>query len=315
MKEEKGGFNVKKGLRRMYITFLTPVIITFIVVYLYPVFRTFQMSLYEIPGINAPKNIWKYVGLGNYRELMERQLFKVACQNALLIFICGGIIVFTISLFFAWVLHKGMFMGSFWCNMIYLPTVITPVAMVVVWTQYAFNNRFGLLKNIFDAVGLHSIANIPWTSTKYAFWAMLIAYCFGCIGGNLIVYMASMKKIPGELFEAAFMDGASEGKIFYKITLPLIRDNIKTQITFWTLGCIGFFLWSRVFSVVPSDPTTITPSSYMFDQIFGSAVNANTVAAPLNVGMGTAIGVILCIVTVIAFAIINLVFSKENYEM
>lgn len=130
-----------------------------------------------------------------------------------------------------------------------------------------------------------------------------------------MVYMAAMKKIPQEMFEAAFVDGATEGKMFTKITIPLIMDNIKTQVTFWTLGCIGFFLWSRVFSVVPSDPTTITPSSYMFDQIFGGTVSANTVASPVNVGMGTAIGVVLCIVTVIAFAVINLVFSNENYEM
>ena len=306
---------MKKGQRRMYIAFLSPVIFTFVFVYLYPVIRTFQMSLYKIPSINAPESIWEYVGFGNYQDLMTRQLFKVAFKNMMLIYLVGGVIVFVISLFFAWILHKGMFMGSFWCNMIYLPTVITPVAMITVWTQYAFNNRFGLIKNIFEALGLDALAAIPWTSTRYAFWAMLIAFCFGCIGGNLLVYMAAMKKIPSDLFEAAFIDGATEGKIFFRVTLPLISDNIKTQFTFWTLGSIGFFLWSRVFSVVPADPTTITPSSYMFDQIFGTAVNSNAVADPVNVGLGTAIGVVLCLLTIVAMALINFLFPKEKYEM
>ncbi len=150
-------------------------------------------------------------------------------------------------------------MGNLWRNLIYLPTVITPVAMITVWTQYAYNSRYGLLKTVFEALGLDGLAAIPWTSTQYAFWSMLIAFCFCSIGGNLLVYMAAHEKIPDDLFEAAFMDGATEGKIFFRITLPLIADNVKTQFTFWTIGCIGFFLWSRVFSVVPSDPRPSRP--------------------------------------------------------
>ena len=105
------------------------------------------------------------------------------------------------------------------------------------------------------------------------------------------------------------------GQDLFRITLPLIADNIKTQFTFWTIGCIGFFLWSRVFSVVPSDPTTITPASYMYDQIFGTTIGANTVSSAMNVGMGAAIGVVLCLITVAAMAVINLIFPKEKYEM
>ena len=82
-----------------------------------------------------------------------------------------------------------------------------------------------------------------------------------------------------------------------------------------TIGCIGFFLWSRVFSVVPSDPTTITPASYMYDQIFGTSISSNAVASGTNVGMGAAIGVVLCLITVAAMALINLIFPKEKYEM
>lgn len=306
---------MKKGLRRMYIAFLSPVILAFVFAYLYPVLRTVQMSFYKVPEVSASQSQWSFVGLYNYMDLFSRQLFKVSVKNGIFIFIFGGIFVFTVSIFFAWVLHKGMFMGAFWRNMIYLPAVITPVAMITVWTQYVYNPRFGLFKTVFETLGLQKLADLPWTSTKYAFWAMLVAYSFCCIGGNLLIYMAAMKKIPSDLYEAAFIDGATEGKTFFRITLPLICDNIKTQMIFWTIGCIGFFLWSRVFSVVPSDPTTITPSAYMYDQIFGSSIGNNTVATGTNVGMGAAIGVVLCLFTVAALAIINLVFPKDKYEM
>ena len=306
---------MKKGLRRMYLAFLSPVVIAFLIAYLYPVLRTVQMSFFEVSDISAARDTWEFVGLYNYVDLFSRQLFRVSFKNMMLIFLAGGAAVFLISLFFAWVLHKGMFMGNLWRNLIYLPTVITPVAMITVWTQYAYNSRYGLLKTVFETLGLDGLAAIPWTSTQYAFWSMLIAFCFCSIGGNLLVYMAAMKKIPDDLFEAAFMDGATEGKIFFRITLPLIADNVKTQFTFWTIGCIGFFLWSRVFSVVPSDPTTITPASYMYDQIFGTSISSNAVASGTNVGMGAAIGVVLCLITVAAMALINLIFPKEKYEM
>ncbi|MEG0396891.1 MAG: ABC transporter permease subunit [Oscillospiraceae bacterium] len=168
---------------------------------------------------------------------------------------------------------------------------------------------------VFDALGLEKLANTPWTSTQMAFWSMLIAYSFCCIGGNLLIYMAAMKKIPADLYEAAFIDGATEGKTFFRVTLPLILDNIKTQMIFWIIGCVGFFLWSRVFSVVPADPTTITPSAYMYDQIFGSSIGNNTIATGTNVGMGAAIGVVLCLFTVAALAVVNIVFPNEKHEM
>ena len=190
-----------------------------------------------------------------------------------------------------------------------------PVSVVLVIDAATGQNGLNQALEFNEALGLDGLAAIPWTSTQYAFWSMLIAFCFCSIGGNLLVYMAAMKKIPDDLFEAAFMDGATEGKIFFRITLPLIADNVKTQFTFWTIGCIGFFLWSRVFSVVPSDPTTITPASYMYDQIFGTSISSNAVASGTNVGMGAAIGVVLCLITVAAMALINLIFPKEKYEM
>lgn len=306
---------MKKGLRKMYIVFLSPVVIAFLVAYLYPVLRTVQMSFFEVSDISAARDTWEFVGLYNYMDLFSRQLFQVSFRNMLLIFGAGGLFVFLFSLFFAWVLHKGMFMNNFWRNIIYLPTVITPIAMITVWTQYAYNNRYGLLKTVFGALGLDKLANVPWTSTQYAFWSMLIAFVFCSIGGNLLVYMAALKKVPDDFYEAAYIDGATDSKTFFHITLPLIADNIKTQFTFWTIGCIGFFLWARVFSVVPSDPTTITPASYMYDQIFGTSISTNAAAGSTNVGLGASIGVVLCIVTVLALALINLIFPKEKYEM
>jgi ABC-type sugar transport system permease subunit len=304
---------MKKSMRKMYITFLSPIIILFLVIQLYPTLQSFYLSFFKVPGLSSNQNQWSFVGFNNFKELFSRQLFIISVQNVTVIMFLGGIVVFTFALFFAWVLHRGMIISKFWKHMIYLPSVITPIAMVVVWTQYAFNNQYGLLKTVFDAIGLHQLAAIPWTSTSYSFWAMFIAYCFGSVGGQLIIYIAAMGSIPKDLFEAAYMDGARESHTFFRITLPLIRDAIKTQIIFWGLGCVNFFLWSRVFSVNTIDPATVAPANYMYDLIFGSA-SANTVTPDPNVGLGTAVGICLCLASIILFAVVNLLFGKEKYE-
>ena len=117
--KQQGGAAVKKGLRRMYLAFLSPVVIAFLIAYLYPVLRTVQMSFFEVSDISAARDTWEFVGLYNYVDLFSRQLFRVSFKNMMLIFLAGGAAVFLISLFFAWVLHKGMFMDNLWRNLIY----------------------------------------------------------------------------------------------------------------------------------------------------------------------------------------------------
>ena len=80
---------MKKGLRRMYLAFLSPVVIAFLIAYLYPVLRTVQMSFFEVSDISAARDTWEFVGLYNYVDLFSRQLFRVSFKNMMLIFLAG----------------------------------------------------------------------------------------------------------------------------------------------------------------------------------------------------------------------------------
>ena len=91
---------MKKGLHKMYFAFLSPVVIAFLIAYLYPVLRTVQMSFFEVSDISSSSHTWRFVGLYNYLDLFSRQLFRVSFRNMLLIFFVGGALVFLISLFF-----------------------------------------------------------------------------------------------------------------------------------------------------------------------------------------------------------------------
>ena len=270
------------------------------------------MAFFNVPGISSDTSRWSFVWFDNFVEIFGRTLFIDSYKNILVIMFAGGIGVLFFAVLFAWVMKKGMPLSRVWKNIIYLPTVITPVAMVVLWTQYVFNSRFGLFKSVFSFLHLDGLAAIPWTSPKYLFVSMLIAYCFGSVGYYMLLMMAAMSKIPDELYEAAYIDGAKEGHVFLRITLPLIRANIKTIIQFWCLGCVTFFLWSRVFTV-NSDPATMTPANYMYTLIFGETSAGYNAVEP-NVGLGAAVGVSLCVAVVAIFALLDLAFGSENYE-
>lgn len=296
----------------MIVLFMAPVVLIYMIFFMYPSIRTLHMSFFEVQNLASPVNSWEFVGLKNYGDLMHNPLFIISYKNIFTILFVGGLAVFIIAFLFSVIIQK-MKTKKFFKAAIYLPNVITPVALVVMWTQYVFNNRFGFLKNFFDFFGLKKLAEIPWTSPDMAFTSMLIAFCFGSVGYYMVIITAAMDKIPQSFYECADLEGAGEFCKFRKITLPLIKDVLRTALTFWCLGAINFFLWSRVFSVSETDPKTLSPANLMFGMIFGGS-KTQQVAEHINVGMGAAIGVTLCVCVILAFVVLNHLISKEKYE-
>lgn len=304
---------MKKGERRMLIYFLLPIVIIYFGFFLYPTIRTFIMSMFYVPNLSSLASDWEFVGLENYISLSKNPLFVLSYLNIMKILFFGGIAVFIFALFFATVLTS-MTKGKRFCRaLIYLPNIITPIALVTMWTQYIFNNKYGLLASIFNFFGLTKLAEIPWNSNEMAFVSMLIAFSFGSVGYYMVIFMSAMEKIPDDFYSYAGLEGANKFQMFFKVTLPLLKDTSKTAVIFWSMGAINFFLWSRVFNVNSTDPSTIVPANYMFNLVFGGGTGQIAVGS-LQVGPGTAIGVILCISATIVFVVANLLFGKEKYE-
>ncbi|MHC1748917.1 MAG: carbohydrate ABC transporter permease [Cellulosilyticaceae bacterium] len=304
---------MKKDERKMLICFLAPVVIIYLGFFLYPTIRTTFMSLYKVPNLSSPVSKWEFVGIDNYVSLLKNPLFITSYTNVLKILFIGGIAVFAVALFFAIILSS-MTRGKRFCRaIIYLPNIITPIALVTMWTQYIFNSKFGLLKTVFSFLGFEKLAEIPWTSVEMAFVSMLIAFCFGSVGYYMVIYLASMEKIPEDFYDYAALEGAKKSQMFFRITLPLLKDTTRTAVIFWCMGAINFFLWSRVFNINTLDPSTIVPANYMFSLVFGGGVGQISTGS-LQVGPGAAIGVILCISATVVFGLSNLIFKSEKYE-
>ena len=211
---------------------------------------------------------------------------------------------------FAIILTSGVKLKSFFRSIIYLPNVVSAVAMATMWIHYIYNSKYGLLKSIFSLFRMEKLAAIQWTSPNNIFIALVIAYSFGMVGYFMLIFMAGIERIPSDFYEAATIDGANIFQQFFYITLPLLTDVIRTNIVLWTINAIGFFVWSQLFSPLIPEPGTITPMVYMYQEVFGG----NTVVLERNVGNGAAVGVILTLIIVLSFIITNILFKDKKIE-
>lgn len=297
-----------KRSKTMTIAFLVPASLAYLIVFLYPTVRTTFMSFFRVKNVTDTMAKWQFVGMENFTEVFHSTLFIRSIKNMIGIWVWGGIIVFTFSILLAVILTSGIKGKSFFRAVIYLPNVISAIAMGTMWTQYVYSPRYGLLKKVFEFFGLKSLAAIQWTAPNMLFVSMLIAFCFGAIGFFMLIFMAGIERIPVSFYEVGTIEGASNFKKFFKITLPLIKDVFRTNVVLWTISIVGFFTWSQVFSPLSPENGTVMPMVYMYQNVFGNSM----IFQERNVGIGAAVGIIMTIVVIVMFVITSVLLKDKN---
>lgn len=299
-----------KHSKKMMVGFLAPAVIMFCIVFLYPILRTVVMSFFKIEGVTDSMDLWQFIGIENYTKLAGTSLFRTSMFNLGRIWLFGGLIVMSLALLFAVILTSGVRFKKFFRAIIYLPNVVSAVALATMWLQFVFQNQFGLLKTLFTKLHLTGLANIQWLDADHKFYALLFAYCFGMVGYHMLIFLSGIERISPDLYEAATIDGANKPQQFRYMTWPLLRGVIKTNITMWSVTCSGFFVWSQLFSSVTADTQTITPMVYMYAQVFG----AGNAVTERNSGIGAAVGVVLSLCVVIIFTICDKTLKDDDLE-
>ena len=279
-----------KRNRSMIIAFAGPATLIFVATFIYPIIRTIVMSFFSIQEITDATDKWKFNGIGNYISLMETPLYRTSWINLFKIFIIGGVITLGASLLLAVILKSGVHGKRFFQAAIYLPNVISAVAMATMWIQYVFNSSYGFLTNLFKALHLDFLADVQWLDADHKFWAL---------------------RIGKDYYEAASIDGANKvGQLLY-ITLPLLKGIFRTNVIMWSISVSGFFIWSKLFSPISADTSTIVPMVYMYDKLFGAE---NTGDVVRDAGTAAAIGVMLCLFIVLVFTVVNRLIKDDDLE-
>jgi multiple sugar transport system permease protein len=300
---------IKRKNNRMIFLFLAPAMTFYAIVFLYPVLRTSVMSLFKVETVSQPVSQWEFYGLGNYVDLSKAGLFAIAMGNFLKILFIGGAAVLSMALVFAVALTSGVRFKRFSRSVIYLPNVISAVAMGTMWLNYVYNMDYGLFNGAITAVGG---SPVPWTGPGMLFWSMLIAYGFGMVGYHMLIFVSGIERISVDFYEAAGIEGANVFHKFFHITLPMLKGVMRSNVVIWTISVTGFFVWGQLFSPVNLSNETVTPVNYMYELVFGSSSSA---ASARNTGMGAAIGVIMALIVIAASMLAKLITRNDDAEL
>ena len=294
----------------MIVCFLAPALLFFVAVFLYPICRTIVMSFFSVEAVSDPVSTWSLVGLDNFITLINTQIFRVSMMNMLKIWLLGGIAVMGLALLFAAILTSGIMGKSVYRAIIYIPNIINAVAISTMWINYIYNKRFGFLHNLFAFFGADSLAKTDYMNGGIKFYSLLVAFCFGSVGYFMLIFMSGIERLPGDIYEAATIDGANKIRQFTSITMPLLKGVFKTCLTFWTVSVVGFFVWSQMWSAPQSSElSTITPFVYMYNITFGTQGSAKR-----DAGLGAAVGVMMALVVLVVFFIINRIAKNDDLE-
>ena len=290
----------------MIFWFSLPAVLSLLIMFVYPVCRTVLMSFFQVESVTATMADWSFYGLGNYLKIFKSASFLTSMRNRLLIWFVGGIITLALAMLMSVVVTSGIRGKKFFRAVIYLPNIISAVALATMWIQYIFNYDYGLLNEI---VQLFGGEKIKWLGTDLKFWAMTGSFVFGSVGYYMLIYISGIEGIPQDLYEAATIDGAGKVSQFTRITLPLLKGVIKTSLTFWSINTTTFFLWTKMFSPIDTESSTIVPVIYLYDMVFGGKGITQR-----DAGAGAAVGVVLTLIIIAVYLVTEWLFKGNDLE-
>ena len=295
-----------KKNKTMIALFIAPTIICLLLMYLYPVTRTVIMSFFRVDSVTAPVSAWSFNGLANYSKIFHAASFISSMKNMLMIWLVGGIFSLFLAMVMAVILTSGIRGAKFFKAAIYMPNIISAVALATMRIQYIFNYDYGLLNQLAQLLGGDKVR---WMGSDMIFWAMMAAFIFGSVGYYMLIFISGIEGIPGDIYEAATIDGASVLTKLTKITLPLLKGVIRTTITFWSINATTFFLGTKMFSPINTEDTTIVPVVYLYDTVFGGKGIVER-----DAGAGAAVGVVLTLIIIAVYAVTNVLLKDSDLE-
>jgi len=198
--------------------FISPWLLGFLAFTLYPMLASayYSLTVYNVVDM-------KFVGIQNFQALVTDDLFYKSLWVTAKYTFVGVPLGITLALAVAVLLNQKVPFLSFWRTIYYLPSVITGVAVALLW-KWVLNPQYGLLNYlIFEPLGIEG-PRWFWSETWVipAYWIMGL---WG-VGGTMVIYLAGLQNVPTALYEAAEIDGASAWQRFFKITIPMISPVI-----------------------------------------------------------------------------------------
>ena len=171
---------------------------------------------------------YSFAGFRNYSRMFQDQVFWISFRNTLLLFLIIPICM-VIGLFLAVILDKGLKGFSFFRNVFLLPFALSFVVTGTLWA-WMYNPANGILNSLARLSGFDSLVGTWHTSQGTVMFSIILALVWQFSGYVALIFLAGLKSVPQNHINAAYLDGASSVKVFWRIILPQLRSSVAASI-------------------------------------------------------------------------------------
>lgn len=279
---------MEKAIRRYMPIFVLPTFCAFILGFIIPFIMGIWLSFCEFTTVTDAK----FVGLSNYVEAFKDTVFRHSFWYTVLFAVVSLIVINVIAFALAMALTQKMKGTNIFRTIFFMPNLIGGIVLGYIW-QLIFN---GILAKYNTALGLNE-----W----YGFWGLIILVSWQQIGYMMIIYIAGLQSIPGDVMEAAQIDGASGIQRLFRVTIPMMMPSIT--ICMFLSITNGFKLFDQNLSLTGGEPAkqTMMLAYNIYDTFYARS-------GPQWKGIGQAKAVVFCLfVVVLAVLQQKLTQSKE----
>ncbi|MEG0048981.1 MAG: sugar ABC transporter permease [Clostridia bacterium] len=253
----------------------------------------------------------EFVGFDNFKRLFSgypyQERFSNALGNNVKWFVMTMLVQNSIGLLFGYVLSRGIKGNGFYRRVFFVPVLFSIIAVGFLWGLYL--RPQGMINELLNMMG-HSDWQRAWLGDgEIATYTIIIVNIWRWVGFPTLVFMTAIDNVPAECTEAAYLDGANEWQMFFKIVFPLIIPSLTIITVLTIIGSLNVF--EQVYTMAgldgPPNYATDTIGTLFYRTAFGSVDSG----AP-EIGIGSAIAVVIYVMTfVISLGSIAFTKSKE----
>lgn len=273
------------------LVFALPLLVVFGLFSWLPIGRAVVMSLQET---NLVTTAW--VGLDNFRTVLADPLLATAVGNTLWFAALALLLGYPVPLLAAVLMSEVRRAKGLYSALAYLPVVVPPVVAVLLWKFFFDARPEGVFNTVLGWVG---VGPVPWLQD--ADWAMpslVLEATWAAAGGTIIIYLAALAAVPGELYDAAEVDGASVWRKVWHVTMPQLRGVLLITFILQIIGTAQVFLEPYLFTDGGPANATITVLLLVYRYAFGQSLGGDYGAAT---ALSLLLAAVLAVLSVLYF--------------
>jgi N-acetylglucosamine transport system permease protein len=287
------------------LVFLGVPLAIYIVFVILPFVQAFYYSLTDWSGFSKSMN---FVGLANYFALTQDPVFIKAVLNSIVLVLVLPPLVIILALTLATLVTvggvsrgevRGLAHSGIYRVISFFPYTVPAIVIGILWAQM-YDPSSGLLNGILTALGFDFFNSFAWLGNeRTAMGASIFVITWSMVGFYMVLFVAAIKGIPSEVYDAARVDGAGRFRTAISITVPMIRDTVRTAYIYLGILALDAFVYMQALnpSGGPANSTVVI-SQHLLNTAFKKA----------KFGYATSMGATLAIITLIFAATVFLVF-------